>query len=162
MTYYCEIKYNADSFPFKVSFFVLGDSSSRKRWMKASARLAIVWVERRERRTMEKRERGWGRRRWSTWLGGVFLVPGFRLLGREARGSFCSPRRRIRRPTLSPTTRSTPIPPPSPSFYLSSTRVLSYCSPRCAPVSTPTSSPYPSHVTQSYGWSRIGGASSSV
>jgi len=44
-----------------------------------------------------------------------------------------------------------PSPFPSPSFYLSSTRVLSYCSPRCAPVSIPTSSPYPSHVTQSYG-----------
>lgn len=81
------------------------------------------WCELKEEKEMEEREEeregeaGWGGRGgWSTWLGGVFLVPGFRLLGREARGSFCSPRRRIRRPTLSPTTRSTPIPlvPPSP------------------------------------------------
>lgn len=86
------------------------------------------WCELKEEKEMEEREEeregeaGWGGRGgWSTWLGGVFLVPGFRLLGREARGSFCSPRRRIRRPTLSPTTRSTPIPlvpPPHPPVTL--------------------------------------------
>lgn len=139
--------------------------SSRERWMKASAKSVLAdsvsWKKRKkgdgEARKRMRRERG-----WSTWLGGVFLVPGFRLLGREAQGSFCSPRRRIRRPTLSPTTRSTPIPPPSPCLYLPSTRVLSYCSPVALRFLPPTSSPYSSHVTQSYGWSRIGGASSSV
>lgn len=76
---------------------------------------------------VERRKKGMGGRRggktkkgWSTWLGGVFLVPGFRLLGREARGSFCSPRRRIRRPTLSPPTRSSS--PPSPLLLRHSLR----------------------------------------
>lgn len=113
--------------------------------MKASATLERRTDKEGARRGEERRRRdGW------TWLGGVFLVPGFRLLGREARGSFCSPRRRIRRPTLSPPTRSNSLPPASAAlppfhpripcrFYPSSSNALYPAATPVAPrFSTPT------------------------
>lgn len=107
--------------------------------MKASATSADGGTSRETKEEGEGDE-GETRKGWSTWLGGVFLVPGFRLLGREARGSFCSPRRRIRRPTLSPPTRSSPLPPPALLLLL-----LHYRHPSCllhaCPVSHAGSTP---------------------
>lgn len=104
--------------------------------MKASATSADGGTSRETKEEGEGDE-GETRKGWSTWLGGVFLVPGFRLLGREARGSFCSPRRRIRRPTLSPPTRSSPLPPPPSSSSFSTT---------ATPPASSTLAPYPTPV----------------
>lgn len=129
---------------FEGSLFVL---EGWKRWMKASATSSVTVQRRSDKEAARRGEEGRRRDGW-TWLGGVFLVPGFRLLGREARGSFCSPRRRIRRPTLSPPTRSNSLPPASaalPPYPVSvlpllEQRALSCRNPRCATLFYPNSS----------------------